>query len=81
MSPVAIIFIVFFTLLLIRVPVAFCLITATVVGIWLSPLPMSLLIVPTTMWQGVNSFVLLAIPFFILMGNLALASGVTARLV
>lgn len=81
MSPVAIIFIVFFFLLLIRVPVAFCLITATVVGIWLSPLPMSLLIVPTTMWQGVNSFVLLAIPFFILMGNLALASGVTARLV
>ena len=81
MSPVAIIFIVFFSLLLIRVPVAFCLITATVVGIWLSPLPMSLMMVPTTMWQGVNSFVLLAIPFFILMGNLALASGITARLV
>ena len=81
MSPVAIIFIVFVTLLVIRIPVAFSLICATVVGIWLSPQPMSLLIVPTTMWQGVNSFVLLAIPFFILAGNLALAAGVTERLV
>jgi C4-dicarboxylate transporter DctM subunit len=79
-SPVTIIFIVFVGLLVIRVPVAFSLICATVVGIWLSPLPMSLLIVPTTMWQGLNSFVLLAIPFFILAGNLALAAGVTERL-
>lgn len=30
---------------------------------------------------GINSFVLLALPFFILMGDLALASGVTRRLV
>lgn len=80
MSPVATIFIVFFSLLLLRIPVAFCLIVASVVGIQLSPLPVSLLTVPTVMWQGVNSFVLLAIPFFILMGNLALASGVTERL-
>jgi C4-dicarboxylate transporter DctM subunit len=33
------------------------------------------------MFQGVNHFVLMAIPFFILMGDLALASGVTHRLV
>ena len=81
MSPVATIFIVFLVLLALRVPVAFCLIAATTVGISLSSQPLSFLIVPTTMWQGVNSFVLLAIPFFILMGNLALESGVTERLV
>ena len=33
------------------------------------------------MWQGINHFVLMAIPFFILMGDLALASGITQRLV
>ena len=81
MSPVTVIFIVFVALLVIRVPVALSLICATVLGIWLSPQPMSLLIIPTTMWQGLNSFVLLAIPFFILAGNLALAAGVTERLV
>ena len=81
MSPVTIIFIVFVGLLVIRVPVAFSLICATVVGIWLSPQPMSLLILPTTMWQGLNSFVLLAIPFFILAGNFLTHGGVARRMI
>jgi tripartite ATP-independent transporter DctM subunit len=79
--PLVAVFLVFLVLFLLRVPVAFSLVTATLVGLWLSPIPISLLVAPTTMWQGVNSFVLLAIPLFILMGNLALSSGVTYRLV
>ena len=50
-------------------------------GLWLSPTEIRLSTIPTTMWQGINHFVLMAIPFFILMGDLALASGVTQRLV
>lgn len=81
MSPVAVMFIAFLALLLIRVPVAFSLAGAAMLGIFLSPQPISLMTLPSAMWQGVNSFLLLAIPFFILVGNLALASGVTLRLV
>jgi C4-dicarboxylate transporter DctM subunit len=81
MSPLAITTLSFLLLLVIRVPVAFALAGASLVGIYISPLSMPFSILPTAMWQGVNSFLLLAIPFFILMGNLALVSGVTQRLV
>ncbi len=73
--------IVFFALFLLRVPIAIVLIASTVVGLWLAPRPIPLTTLPTTLWQGINHFVLMAIPFFILMGDLALASGVTQRLV
>ena len=81
MSPLAVTAASFLVLLAIRVPVAFALAGASLVGVLISPLAMPLSILPTAMWQGVNSFLLLAIPFFILMGNLALVSGVTQRLV
>ncbi|MBI4504829.1 MAG: TRAP transporter large permease [Chloroflexi bacterium] len=81
MPPLAIVFAVFIGLFLYRVPVAVALGAATLVGMVLSPVPITLTTLPTVMWQGVNHFVLLAIPFFILMGNLALVSGVTRRLV
>jgi C4-dicarboxylate transporter DctM subunit len=79
--PLAVVFAVFIGLFILRVPVAITLGVSTLVGILLSPIPIPLTTLPTVMWQGVNHFVLLAIPFFILMGNLALASGVTRRLV
>jgi C4-dicarboxylate transporter DctM subunit len=81
MTPLLLVLAVFLVLFLIRVPVAFVLIASSMIGIMLAPNPISLATVPTTMWQGINHFVLLAIPFFILMGDLALASGVTQRLV
>lgn len=80
MPPVAVIISVFVVMLALRVPVTFALGLAAVVGLWLSPTPIPLSTLPATMWQGVNSFILLAIPFFILMGNLMLISGVTQRL-
>jgi C4-dicarboxylate transporter DctM subunit len=81
MPPLAIVLVVFLGLFVLRVPVAFTLAASTIVGLLLSPIPIPLSTLPTAMWQGVNSFVLLALPFFILMGDLALASGVTRRLV
>ena len=73
--------IVFFVLFFLRLPIAMVLICSTMVGLWFAPTPIALSTLPTTLWQGVNHFVLLAIPFFILMGDLALTSGVTQRLV
>ena len=81
MPPLAVVLIVFLALFVLRVPVAFTLAASTIVGLLLSPIPIPLSTLPTAMWQGINSFVLLALPFFILMGDLALASGVTRRLV
>ena len=73
--------IVFFTLFFLRLPIALVLISATIVGLWFAPSQIPFSTLPTTLWQGINHFVLMAIPFFILMGDLALASGVTQRLV
>jgi C4-dicarboxylate transporter DctM subunit len=73
--------IVFFALFFLRLPIAMVLICSTIVGLWFAPTAIPLSTLPTTLWQGVNHFVLMAIPFFILMGDLALASGVTQRLV
>lgn len=81
MSPIVVVLAVFVALFILRVPVAFTLAAATIVGLLLSPTPIPLSTLATAMWQGINSFVLLALPFFILMGDLALASGVTRRLV
>ena len=81
MSSLETIFLVFFVLLALRVPVAIVLVASSFVGLLLSPVPISLVTIPTTMWQGINAFVLLAVPFFILMGDLALAGGITRRLV
>jgi C4-dicarboxylate transporter DctM subunit len=81
MSALFLVLIVFVVLFLLRVPVAFVLLASSMVGILLAPNSIPLSTLPTTMWQGINHFVLLAIPFFILMGDLALVSGVTQRLV
>lgn len=75
------IIIVFFVLFAFRVPIAIVLIASSLVGLLLAPNPIPISTLPTTIWQGINHFVLMAIPFFVLMGDLALVSGVTQRLV
>jgi C4-dicarboxylate transporter DctM subunit len=67
-------------LLLLGVPVTFALGLAAVVTIWQGNI-MPLLIVPQEMIRSMNSFPLLAIPFFILAGNLMQAGGISRRLV
>jgi tripartite ATP-independent transporter DctM subunit len=81
MNGLTAIVVVFFTLFVLRVPIAFVLISASIAGLIFAPNPIPMSTLPTTIWQGVNHFVLMAIPFFVLMGDLALVSGVTQRLV
>ena len=67
-------------LLIVGVPVTFALGLAATVTIWQGDI-MPLLIVPQEMIRSINSFPLLAIPFFILAGNLMQAGGISRRLV
>jgi tripartite ATP-independent transporter DctM subunit len=69
----------FFGFMLLRVPLAFALglaalITATYLGL-------PLLVVAQRMINGLNSFTFLAVPFFILVGNIMTEGGISDRLV
>jgi hypothetical protein len=68
MSPVAILFITFFALVLIRVPIAHALVMSSALVIWLVDLNFDL--IAQQMFNGLNSFTLLAVPFFLLAGQL-----------
>jgi tripartite ATP-independent transporter DctM subunit len=70
----------FFAALALGVPVAFSLGLAAVLYIAISG-QVSLDVVPTVMFGGMDSFPLLAIPFFILAGDLAGRAGIMDRLV
>jgi C4-dicarboxylate transporter DctM subunit len=62
------------------VPIAISIVLASIIGIeFFSRLP--LLLVPQQMFVGIDSFPLMAIPFFILAGNLMSAGGISRRLV
>ncbi|MBZ9558772.1 MULTISPECIES: TRAP transporter large permease [unclassified Modicisalibacter] len=62
------------------VPIAVSILLASVIGIeFFSRLP--LLMVPQQMFVGIDKFPLMAIPFFILAGNLMAAGGISQRLV
>ena len=70
----------FLLLLLLTVPIAFAVGAAAVLGLWWSG-KYSLTIVVQQMYQGVDSFVLLAVPLFILAGALMETGGIASRLV
>ena len=70
----------FFTTLLAGVPIAFCLGFTGVVGLWKSGV-VTLQLVPQRMFTGLDLFPLLAIPLFILAGELMDAGGITKKLV
>ncbi|MCE9682120.1 TRAP transporter large permease [Halomonas alkalisoli] len=62
------------------VPIAVSIVLASIIGIeFFSRLP--LLLVPQQMFIGIDKFPLMAIPFFILAGNLMAAGGISRRLV
>ncbi|MBI5579745.1 MAG: TRAP transporter large permease [Deltaproteobacteria bacterium] len=73
-------FIAFFVTILLGVPVAFCLGLAALAFLLFSGQE-SLLIIPTLMFSGIDSFPLMAIPFFIMAGDLAERSGILPNLV
>lgn len=67
------------SLMLLRVPVAFCLLIPSLFYIHFTD-GVTLTIVLQRMTAGVDSFPLLAVPMFILMGNLANEAGIADRL-
>jgi C4-dicarboxylate transporter, DctM subunit len=67
-------------LLVLGVPVTFALGLAAIATIWQGEM-MPMLIVPQEMIRSINSFPLLAIPFFVLAGFLMQTGGISRRLV
>lgn len=70
----------FLILLILGVPIAFALGVAGIIALFMSP-DLSLDLMPQRMFTQLNSFALLAVPFFILAGALMERSGITQRLV
>ncbi|MDP7016247.1 MAG: TRAP transporter large permease [Pirellulaceae bacterium] len=76
----AIMFGVFAVLIVLRVPVSFALGLACV-PIFFFDERLSPFLLMNEMWKSYNSFILLAVPFFLLAANLMNAAGITERLV
>lgn len=74
-----VLFLSFLVLIFIGVPVAFSLGLSSLLYLFLND--MSFSIIPQRMFGGLNSFVLLCIPGFILAGNLMNAGGITDRII
>lgn len=72
-------FLLFFALAFTGIPVAFALGAPAIIYIWLKGIP--LLLVAQKVFTGMDSFLLTAIPLFILAGNLMNASKMTEELV
>ena len=75
----AIVFIILFGLMLIGTPVAFAILTAGIA--YLQQTDQSFLVAAQRMITGVNSFPLLAVPLFLVVGNLMDFGGISKRLV
>ena len=70
----------FLVLLAVGTPIAFCIGISALAGLMqLGDIP--LLLIPHMMFEGTDSFPLLAVPFFVLAGALMNAGGITRRLV
>jgi C4-dicarboxylate transporter DctM subunit len=69
----------FTSLLAIGVPIIFVLGITGLVYVYLAGLPLVLL--PQRLFVGLNSFLVLSVPLFILAGNIMNASGITERIV
>jgi len=70
----------FIALILLRVPIAIAIGTATVLTFLTSDFSNALQIIPQQMLEGVNKASLTAVPFFIMAGNLMNVTGVTHRI-
>jgi tripartite ATP-independent transporter DctM subunit len=70
----------FFLLMILRVPVAFALLLACLPILIFEP-RLSPMVIFNTTFKAYNSFILLAVPFFLLTANLMNVGGITDRLV
>ncbi|MGN0941049.1 MAG: TRAP transporter large permease subunit [Selenomonadaceae bacterium] len=74
-----VLFLVFFVLLVLDVPIAICLGASSAAAILVSG--QSLAVVVTNTYSGISKTLLLAIPFFILAGNIMAKAGISTRLI
>ncbi|HOX28845.1 MAG TPA: TRAP transporter large permease subunit, partial [bacterium] len=72
---------VFLGLVALRAPIAFALGLASFAGAYAMGLPAPIQIVAQQMAEGLNSFSLLTIPFFILAGVIMAEGGIAVRLI
>jgi tripartite ATP-independent transporter DctM subunit len=75
-----IVLVLFFGLIALGVPIAFTMIALSLSYFALSPTPYLIALVPQKMFEGIDSTVLTAIPFFLLAGELMNTSGIVERL-
>jgi C4-dicarboxylate transporter DctM subunit len=68
-------------LMLLGIPIVFCIGLAAIAATFAIGQGAPLLIVPSSMFNGIDSFPLMAIPFFILAGELMNRGGIAERLV
>ncbi|GAB3056912.1 TRAP transporter large permease [Salinicoccus sesuvii] len=75
-----ILIILMFALIILRVPIAFALGIISIIGISLNDISL-LSNVPRNLFSGVNSFTLVAVPLFILAGEIMARGGISQRLI
>ena len=76
---IAILFLAFLLLLLFGLPIAFSVGASSVIYLIISGIPLS--VIPRKMFTGIDSFVLLCVPGFILAGSLMNSGGITKKLI
>jgi tripartite ATP-independent transporter DctM subunit len=76
---VLVMFSIFIVLLVVGLPVAYCLGFSSLLYFFMNGIP--LITLPQKMFSGMNSFVLLCVPGFILAGNLMNQGGITNRII
>lgn len=77
---ITVLLVVFVVLLLLRVPLGFALAGSSLLYMGLFS-PDFLIIIPQRIWAGTDSFVIIAMPLFILMGELMNRGGITKRII
>lgn len=69
----------FFLLIFLRIPITFCLGISAIISAWYLEIPLAML--AQGMVRGINSFSLMAIPFFILAGEIMSGGSIGIRLI
>jgi tripartite ATP-independent transporter DctM subunit len=72
-------FVIFLLCIVLGAPIAFSLGLSSIVYLYMSDIPLN--IIPQRMFSGIDSFVLLCVPGFILAGNLMNVGGITTRII
>ena len=78
MNPLVVLLLSFFVLIALRVNIGFSLIISSVFVIWLQGLPLTSVV--NQMYSGIDSFTLMAVPFFMFLGRILNAGSITDRL-